>query len=113
MVVHAHGFEAAQHTGCSVDIVHTPTAEPGAIRLLFAQNKINRLAHPPIIAAVAVRGQHLQHAPGDIYRGRVEHGVVVGERHVLKDHAVIIFVEGSPTAVAALHGKDPVNGPLG
>ena len=37
---------------------------------------------------------------------------MVSEGHVLEDHAVVIFVEGCPAAVLALHGEYPVNGAL-
>ena len=37
---------------------------------------------------------------------------MVRERNVLEDHAIVILVEGSPTATAALHGKNPINSAL-
>ena len=43
---------------------------------------------------------------------RIEHGVVIGKGHILKHHAIVIFVERSPAAVFALHGQNPVNGSL-
>ena len=56
----------------------------------------------------AVRRQRFQHAPGDIGAGRVEHGVVVGERHLAQKIPVVVGVEGRPAAVARLHGQQPV-----
>ena len=34
---------------------------------------------------------------------------MVCERNVLEDHAVVILVERRPTAIAALHGKNPID----
>src|SRR5438309_10795064 len=34
---------------------------------------------------------------------------MIGERHVLKDHAVIIFVERGPASVLTLHRQDPID----
>ena len=37
---------------------------------------------------------------------------MVSERYVLEHHAVVILVKGSPPAVLALHGENPIDGPL-
>ena len=65
-----------------------------------------------MILVVSVGGEHFEDASGDVDRRRIEHGVVIGEGHVLEDHAVVILVERSPAAIAALHGENPVNGAL-
>ena len=65
-----------------------------------------------VFARVAVDGQHLQHAAGDVDRRRIEHGVVVREGDVLEDHLGVVFVEAAPAAVAALHGELPLDGAL-
>ena len=59
-----------------------------------------------------MRAQRLQHAPGDVRAGGVEHGVVVGEGHVAQELPVVVHVEGRPAAVARLHGEQPVDGAL-
>ena len=37
---------------------------------------------------------------------------MVGKRHVLEHHAVVVLVERRPSAIAALHGQNPVDRPL-
>ena len=65
-----------------------------------------------MVLIVAIGRHHLQDAAGNVDRRRIEHGVVIGEGHVLKHHAVVVLVERSPAAVLALHGEDPVDGAL-
>jgi hypothetical protein len=64
-----------------------------------------------VIAAHAVRRQRFQRAPGDIGAGGVEHGVVIGEGNVVEKLPVVVGVEGRPSAIARLHGQQPVRPP--
>src|SRR5437879_11823261 len=88
------------------------SAEPGAIRFLFFSNEVDGSLHTLVILVIAIGGKHLQDPARDVHRGRVEHGVVIGERNVLKNHAIVVFVERGPAAVLALHGKNTVDGTL-
>ena len=65
-----------------------------------------------MILVIPVRRQHLENAPGDVHRRRIQHGVVIGEWNVLEHHPVVVFVERCPAAVLALHRQYPVNRPL-
>ena len=49
--------------------------------------------HRLVLQRETMRRQALQHAARNIHRRRIEHGVVVGKRNVLEDHAVIVFVK--------------------
>ena len=62
-----------------------------------------------MVLVVSISCQAFQNAPRDIDGRGIEHGVVIGKRHVLKHHPVIIFVEGSPAAVLALHRQYPID----
>src|SRR5208337_1472031 len=54
--------------------------------------------------------QTFQYSAGDVGTRGVEHGVVVGERHLVEHRPVVVYVEGGPTAVFGLHGQQPVDG---
>ena len=46
--------------------------------------------------------QGLQHAPGDIRAGGIEHGVVICKRHLAEEFPVVVGIECGPAAVARL-----------
>ena len=112
-MINADGLQPAQNQEGAVDVVHAPAPEPASIRLLLAENELNGLLDALVSARIAIAGQHLQHAPGNVHRRRIEHGVVIGEGDVLEDHLGIVFVEAAPAAVLALHGELPCDGALG
>jgi len=63
-----------------------------------------------MILVVSVRRKTFQNPARDVYGRGIKHGIVIGERHVLKHHAVIILVERSPGPVARAHGAAPGDG---
>ena len=97
---HADGRQPDQRLPGAVDVVDAPAAEPASVGLLRAAD----VGHGPIdgrIAhAAAQLAQRFQHAAGQVGRARVDHGVVVGERHVAEELAVVVAVERPPAAVA-------------
>ena len=112
MAIHAYRTQASQHECGTVDVVHAPSPKPRSIRFLLVADESKRLLHHRMILVVTVGSQHLENASGDVYRGRVQHGIVIGKRHVLEHHAIVVLVERRPPAVAALHREDPINGAL-
>ncbi len=59
-----------------------------------------------MVLGVSIGREHFENASSDVHGRGIEHGVVIGERNVLEDHAVVIFVERRPAAVLALHGEE-------
>ena len=46
-----------------------------------------------MILVVPVSREAFEDASRDVNGRRVEHGVVIGEGHILEHHAVVVFVE--------------------
>src|SRR5439155_27245780 len=109
VMIYAYRLQAAQHQPYSVNVIYAPASEPGAIGFLLITNELQRSFHGGMIFVVAVRREHLENPACDIHRRWIQHGVVVGKRNVLEDHSVVVFVERSPSAITALHGKDPID----
>src|SRR5580698_4278319 len=110
VVPDADGFESAQNEKCAVDIVDAPASKPTAVRLLFIEDELDSLFDALVFARVAIDGQHLQNAPGNVDGRRIEHRVMIGKRDVLEDHLRVVFIEAGPAAIPALHGEYPVDG---
>ena len=54
----------------------------------------------------------LEHAAGEIGRTRINHGVVISERHLAEQFEVVVSIKRPPPAVGVLHGFDPGRGPF-
>ncbi len=111
-MVETNRIKPAQDEECAIDVVHAPAPEPASVGLLFGEDELDGFLHALVVARESIGGQHLQNAPRNVDRRRIEHRVVIGERDVLEDHLGVVFVEAAPAAVAALHGKLPVDGAL-
>ena len=51
--------------------------------------------------------ESFKHSAGEVGRAGVDHGVVIGERNVAEELAVVVPIERPPAAVAVLHGQHP------
>ena len=104
-------FERAQRRPGAVDVVGAPAPEPGAVRLLLAQE---------IVEPARERGRSSLIGPScassrdaarrDIGGRRIEQRAMIGEGNVVEIVVVVVGVEGAPAAVAALHAGDPFGG---
>src|SRR5205807_3104425 len=84
-----------------------PAAVPSPVATLRAPEEVDRGPHRRMLEAVAEGAQELEPPPGEVFRGRIQQGPVVGEGDVIEDEAVVVGVEGSPAAVRALHAEKP------
>ena len=46
-----------------------------------------------------------EHAPGNVGAGRIEHRIVIGERHLAERRPIDIGIKGGPSAVFRLHAE--------
>ena len=104
--------QAPQRETSAIDVRHAPTAVPASIGLLVLDEPLDAAPHRAVIAAHSVRRQRFQSAPGDVRAGGIEHGVVIGEGNVVQKLPVVVGVESRPSAIARLHGQQPVDRPL-
>ena len=91
----------------AVDVVGAPAPVPAALDLLFLPQERDGAANGRMGRRVTHADQRLDGARGDVDGGRVEHRVVVGERHQLENAAVAVLVERRPTAAPRLHREQP------
>src|ERR1700722_5565134 len=62
-----------------------------------------------MIHGPAEASETLEDACGDVGGGGIDHGVVIGERNIAEEAAIIVAVECAPAAVAILHAQEPLN----
>ena len=103
----AHRDQPGEDLPCSIDIVDAPAAEPTAIGLLVVANELDGPIDVRIAQAAAKLAEGLQHAAAKIGRAGIDHGVVIGERHIAEKVAIVVAIERAPAAVAILHGEHP------
>ena len=104
---HADLDQAGQGLPGSVDIIDAPAAEPASVGLLGAADELDGPIDVRIAHAAAELAQGLQHPAAKVGRAGIDHGVVIGERHVAEEVPIVVAVERAPTAVAILHGQHP------
>ena len=102
-----HRLQAAQDQPGAVNVVHSPATEPAPVRLLFAADEFQRFLYLGMIAVGVQAAHQPQDVPGDVHRGRIEHGAVVGERNQVEQAVIVVLVERAPAAVLALHAEQP------
>ena len=79
---------AAQHRPRPVDVVDAPAPVPGPVRRPGVRRmKASARRAAGWLGSLAERAQELEAASGQVLRGRVEQGAVVGERDVVEDAA--------------------------
>ena len=102
-----HSIQCAKHRPSSIDVIHSPAAEPAAVFLLRAQEIIDAARDHGIARRnLSKLAQHGKTAGRDIRRRRIEQGTVIGERDIIQIIIVIIGIEGAPAAVGALQAFD-------
>src|SRR5207244_193537 len=110
MLAQSAGGKGGEDGTCAVDVVRTPTTEPGAVALLLAQQPLEASTASMYIrtkiGSVYVR-HRLEHVRGYVGARRVGHGAEVAERQPRDDAARVVDVERSPTAVRRLHAEHP------
>ena len=94
------GTQAAQRQERAVDVVDAPAAVPAAVRLLVRHEIVDAAPDRRVIALEPVAPPALRDAAGDVRAGRIEHRVVIGERHCVQKLPVVVDVERRPAAVA-------------
>ena len=104
---HADLDQAGQGLPGAVDVVDAPAAEPASVGLLGAAHERDGPIDVRIAHAAAEFAQGLQHPAAKVGRAGIDHGVVIGERHIAEEVAIVVAVERAPTAVAILHGQHP------
>src|SRR5262249_22171380 len=88
--IYSGGAKSSQGEARPVDVVDAPASHPTAVWFLNVSQIIDCTPRGGMVRAGEFAGrERLQDAPCDIGAGRVEHGVVVGERHLREDPAVV------------------------
>src|SRR5207244_10535328 len=102
-------FERSQHTARSINVVHTPAAEPGAVLALVFYEELHAAPHRRMIRGPTEAAEAFHDASRHV-RGRgINHRVVIGEWNVAKELAVVVAVKCRPAAVAILHTQQPLH----
>src|SRR5438445_145540 len=91
--------QAAQDGPRAVDVVDPPAAVPSPVAVLRTPEEVDGGPRGRMLEAVAKGAEELEPPPGEILRGWIQQGPVVGERDVIEDEAIVVGVEGSPAAV--------------
>src|SRR5262249_17738706 len=99
-------LERRQRRSPAVDVVHAPTAPPGAVPLLLADQVLEAGPEDVLVARDGPEG--LESLRRDVLAGRVDHVAEVAEREHVEPVARVVRVEGAPAAVGRLHPGDPV-----
>src|SRR5690242_9891732 len=104
-----NGFERAQNSSRPINVIHAPATEPRAIAALILQQKLHGPLNDAMFGGPAEAAKALHHACGHVSGGGIDHGVVIGKRNIAEKLAVVVAVEGAPTAIAILHAQKPLN----
>src|SRR5207249_10235173 len=97
-----HRRQAGEHGARAVHVVDAPAAEPRAFLLLLGVQVAQPASHRRMAALEAEGAEHLDHVPGDVRAGRVDHLTEVAEAQQRRQPRGVVLVKGGPTAVAAL-----------
>src|SRR6266446_3524489 len=108
-VCERNGFERAENAAAAVNVIHAPAAEPGAVFGLILEKKFYGALDGRMLGGPAETAEAFDNASGDVGGGRIDHGVVVGERNVAEETAVIVAIERAPAAIAILHAQKPLD----
>src|SRR6266849_9462895 len=104
-----NGLERAQDAAAAVNVVHAPAAEPGAVFGLILEKKFYGALDGGMLGRPAETAKTFDNAGGDVGGRRIDHGVVVGERNVAEEAAVIVAIKRAPAAIAILHAEKPLD----
>src|SRR5882762_8788118 len=104
-----NGFERAENSAAAVNVVHAPAAEPGAVAGLILEQESYRALDGGMLGGPAETAEAFDNAGGDVSGRRIDHGVVVGERNVAEQTAVIVAIESAPAAMPILHAQKPLD----
>src|SRR5207248_10110801 len=105
--VFADGAQSAKNLPGPVNIIHAPASVPGTVVVLRLDQVTDRLADRALFRVEIDVAKQLERACRQVAAGRVENGVVIGERHVFKPMLRDILVERRPAAVPALEAELP------
>src|SRR5450432_2282439 len=61
-----------------------------------------------MIGEPAKAAEAFEDAGGDVGGAGIDHGVVIGERNVAQESAVVVAIESAPAAIAILHAEEPL-----
>jgi natural product biosynthesis luciferase-like monooxygenase protein len=75
------------------------------IGLLIVPDKVQGFLHPRFAGRQFQAGERFQHAGRDVAGARVDHRIVIGERHAAEDLHVVVAIERAPTAVLIGEGS--------
>ena len=104
MHVLADRLQPREHGPGPIDVIDAPPPVPGPVSLLVLPQKAQRPHGRRVFHVEPQRPEHLQFAPREVGRARIQQGPVVGEGNLVQEHFVVVFVVGAPPAVAPLHG---------
>src|SRR5439155_22495463 len=93
-------------------IIGSPAAEPAAVRLLYAPQKVQGARDGGVIGREAALRQKAETACADIGARRIKQRAMIGERNMVEVVMRVVGIERRPTAVAALHAEDPFGRPV-
>src|SRR5207245_8746467 len=103
------GLERAESSAATVNVVHAPAAEPGAVCGLIFEKKFYGALDGGMLGGPTETAKAFDNAGGDVGGRRIDHGVVVGEGNVAEEAAVVVAIEGAPAAIAILHAEKPLD----
>src|SRR6267142_2035661 len=104
-----NGFKCAENSAAAVNVVHAPSAEPAADAGLVLEQESYRALDGGMLGRPAETAEAFDNAGGDVSGRRIDHGVVVGERNVAEETAVIVAIKRAPAAIAILHAEKPLD----
>ena len=107
MVGRDPGLDQRRHRRTrAVDEVRSPAAEPGAVRLLLAQEVLDSALDGRVVRHSVFR-EHLDDVRRDVDTRRIGHLAEVAERKPADEGARVVGVERTPCTVARLHAERP------
>jgi hypothetical protein len=112
MHVEVERAETAENLPGAVDVIDAPATVPGAVTFLLGADIIDGFLELGIMERPVFVAEQFEDAGGDIGAFGIEHGVVVGEGDFFEDIFSAVFIEGAPSAVAALERHHPIDSTL-
>src|SRR4051812_47472934 len=104
--------QTAQDLPGAVNVVHAPTAIPGAIVVLRVDQVLDRALYGRRLGIEMNVAEKFERTSGEVTARGIKNCVVVRERHVLEPGSGHILVESAPAAVFALETELPCDRPL-